>query len=296
MGISLITERWSGDNSQQTSPDAKNYQLTAERVLDITVDDPLNDNSFTVMAAMLDPQIRNAYPLDYYLRCDDLKCERVTPNLFKLTAHYLTKAQLEQSPLDLPADVEYDVIVTEEEIDCDADGNHICTIVGESFDPPIRAPLYDTVVRVGRNLASYDDAWAKSFRNRVNSTDWGAYEAGSARVVSLKGQSVLDKDFQYARVTAEIQIRDAAPGSTIDKAWYRRVAAKGFWILDSGKPRRITAGDLNSDLTGDAAAQFATEPWFHDTTTGALIVSKDDAQFYEFKIFQTEDLNELGLI
>jgi hypothetical protein len=287
MPIQDITERWSADETNQESPDAKNYTLTTNRVLDVTVDDPENWNSLFITAAMVDPQIRNSYPFDFFLRCDNLNVKRISPFRYEVSAHYETHAKLEQSPLDLPPDISYDSIVTEEEIDQDADGNPILTVLGEGFDPPVREPSYDTIIRVSRNLATYDEDWAQSFRNRVNSAEWKGYQAGTVRVVSIKGDSVADQDFIYWRVSAEFQIRDPYPGQDASKTWYKRLLANGFTV-------RNGAGKIGPALL--ETGEFSGVPVLHDTTTGAQITDPTMAQWYYFKTKRTADLNDLGLI
>jgi hypothetical protein len=286
-----LTERWSGDEIGQNSPDAKNYTLTGERVLDVVVTDPANWNSFAVAGWLSDPNIRAQYAvngvnIDFYLKCNNLKIKKTSPVTYEVSASYFTTSQLGQSPLNNPPSISFSQVANEEPVDQDTNGNPIGTILGEDFDPPMHMIINDPIVRVSRNLASYDDTWAQSFRNTVNSLPWNGYPAGSVRVNSIAGDSVLDASFSYWKVTGEFQIRGAPPGKTVQYAWYRRVKAQGFMVKVGSMVQRGV----------DQNGQDTPVPVNHDTTTGAQLAWGATPQWYYFQLYPLADLNALGLI
>jgi hypothetical protein len=291
MAIVSITERWSGDSLDEQSPDARHFTLGATRVLDILVDDPANDNSFTIGASLGDPTLRSAYPQDFFLRCNNLQIVRTSPIRFELRASYFMQGNLFGGPLSLPPIISWGSIVTEEEVPYDANGNGFVTGIGEAFDPPPRVPVYDRLLTVTRNVANYDDSWAGSFRNAVNSAPFYTYPAGTVRVVNLDAQSVLDVDFQYWTVTGTFQIRRATNVLSDAQAWYYAIQAKGMICKnDAGSGYRYVTAD------GTDSGAISPVPMPHDTSTFKQLAPGASIQYYKFQVFQSADLNQLGLV
>jgi hypothetical protein len=286
-----ITERWSGDVVGQQSPDAKNYTLTADRILDVFVDDPQNWNSFLIAQWLSDPVIRGDYSvagvdIDSFLKCSNHSVTKVAPNRYVVKASYLTSSQLGQSPLNNPPSISFGQITYEEPCDQDVNGNPVTTVNGEPFDPPVLVQYFDVTIRVTRNVATYDDGWAQNFRNTVNSTTWNGYPPGVVKLVSLTGESVLDSDFQYWKVSAEFQIRNPPPGKSSQYAWYRRIMAVGYYVKSGAQIVRVL----------DGRGQPMAVPAAHDTTTGAQLAPGAPIQWYYFQVFPTTDFNQLGLV
>ncbi len=146
---------------------------------------PANWNSLLIGGALSDPMLRGSYPSDFFLRCDDLQIQRLTPYLFRTTAGYLGK---QGNPLDQPPQIYWGSTVTEEEIDVDMDGNPIIMVTGEGFDPPVREPVYDRILRITRNIADYNDNWATLFRNATNANQFGSFPPGTALCRSLDAE------------------------------------------------------------------------------------------------------------
>lgn len=284
MGIT-VTERWSGDSLTQGSPDARNFSLAATREFDVTADTN-SYTSFDVAGLMSDPVLRGAFPQDVFLRCNNIQIRKTAPFMFLVSVSYFTQGTLGGGPLSVPPSIAWGSLVTEEEIPYDINGNGICTVLGEPFDPPPRTPVYDRILRIQRNLANYDENWAGLFRNAVNSAPFFGFPTGTVRTVALDGQSVLDDTFSYWSVTGEFQIRKAPPNSSDQYAWWTFVQAKGLYVKKSGKV--VLGLDDNGNPT--------TVPVYHNTSTGAQLGRGDPIQYYKFQMLPTADLNAIGLI
>lgn len=278
-----ITERWSGDSLTQDSPDARHYSVGATREFDITTDD-LSDTSFDI--ADFVTALRSAYPQFASLRCNHIDIRKVSPYHYHAVVSYFMHGPLGGGPLSIPPQISWGSVVAEEEIPYDINGNGICTVLGEPFDPPPRVPVYDRILTIQRNVAYYDDAWAGDYRNAVNSSTFAGFPAGTVRVIGLDGQSVLDDDYSYWSVTGQFQIRRAPPNSTDQYAWWTFVQARGLYVKKSGKV--VLGLDENGNPT--------TAPVYHNTTSGAQLARGAAIQYYKFQVYPTADLNALGLI
>lgn len=294
MPVVDVTRRWSAEEITTNSPDNKNFKATATDVYDVILGDPTNDDCAT---ALLDPRIpilRQSHRNSFYLRCTDVDPKRVAPNRVEVTCEYEATCKLTVAPWDMPPDIEWDFVTTEEEVDQDANGAYLGTICGEPFDPPLRDPISDLVLRVTRNVKDFDPSQARAYMNTVNGDVFMGQPKGTAKINIFKASSVNDTDLIYFKRVVEIQFRRGAPRTTDDKAWWRRVAASGFYFmkLDPTTQKmviaRATDGDLNPALKGDDAKRPTSTPVLHDTTTGALILDPKNTQWYERPRFQLQ--------
>jgi hypothetical protein len=292
LGIVSITERFTGNQTNQESPDALHYSLSSTRVLDILVDDPQNWDSFKISSALSDPQIRSAYPDDFWLRCSGLQVTQISPIRYVATATYAIHSQLGLSPLSNPPIISYHTLLEEYESDIDTNGNAIECITHEDFDPPVRINTHDRVLRIVKNIPNYTESWADQFRNATNSVSFAGYEAGTVKCIQLDADSVADAAFQYWRVQSAFQIRGAQPGSTAAKAWHARRQAKGYYVNFGSD---MAMGNADVRRATDGSGHEVVIPVCHDIITGRRLDPSAPPQFYEFPVFPSVDLNLIGL-
>lgn len=279
MAVHAVSERFSGKGLGIESPDAKTFSQNATRVFDVLVNN-LSDNEVVALTAPGIPQVRDPHPTNAYLRASSVHAQKTAPYRYEVQIGYAAPGSPGQSPLDQPLSIELDAIVSEEDFDVDANGTAMVTVTGEAFKPAIKVPVYDTVIRCSKNLPTVDPVFISTYRNTVNSDNWNGFPPGTVRITSFKAQSVSDADQPYWSVSAEFQVRRAAPGSTDAKAWYKRVLAQGYKSkFSTGSPLHIFGGALVR----------------HDKTTGVWLRDTEDSQFYEFKIFRSLPFAPLGL-
>ena len=156
MAANPATERYSGEGIGTSSRDSKTYQTTAQRVFDVTVTDPQNDDSATVQLAEGIPITKlSMHPSRPWLLCVDVQVRRVSPILFEVTANYdspIGSTSENDDPLLQPPIIEWATVSEECEIDEDVYGVPICTIIGEPFDPPLKVTKKDLLLRITRIL------------------------------------------------------------------------------------------------------------------------------------------------
>ena len=225
MGIVSITERFTGNQTTQESPDALHYSLSSTRVLDILVDDPPNWDSFLISAALSDPQIRSAYPDDFWLPAAACRFRSYRRSGTSRQPPMPFTRELGLSPLSLPAIISYHTVLEEYDTDIDINGNPIHCITGEDFDPPVRINTHDRMLRitehpqlqrtVGRPVPQ-----CRQLRPvpRVSGGNGKWQHAGRRQRFGFR-LPVLASDGQF-------QIRFAFPLSTDAKAWYARRQAR----------------------------------------------------------------------
>ncbi len=288
MSVTSVSERFTGPDMGQESPDAKNYTSTATRVFDVLVSDPVGDDESTVLLSGFVPFIRDSHPDFIGLRCSNISAKRMSPFRYEVRAQYTGNMQLGMSPLDMPPDISWSFAVTEEEIDQDANGDAILTAAGESFDPPIRAPRWDRVLRVVRNMQDYDDDLADELIWTTNEDTVMNRPPGAGLLTVFDGVSVADEDEPYWKVTCEWHFRAAPPGKDASFAWFRRVLAQGFFIID------INGKQWHPTIRGVPIAK----PCLHHVADGTFISGQkpSDAEWYYFQIFGSGDHDAIGIL
>lgn len=297
------TLRWSGRGGGEVARDNSLTTQNAILVYDVITTSALDDESTVLLAAGL-PITRQSHPTNLYLRCSSRQARKMSPLHWEVTCSYEMIGK-NGNPLNAPPQIEWTTSTTEEEIDEDIEGRPICTVVGEPFDPPIRSPRSDLVLRVTRNLPTFDPSVIRFYTDTVNADTILGQPPGTARIKHLSALSVTDDDFVYWRASIEIHFRRGAPRTTDERAWWTRVRAQGFFVkvplpVGIGLP-----GALVIKRATDDTGAPVTKPVLHySVATGnkqpgeRIPVDPNDpwplAQWYEFQHLESRPFGPLG--
>lgn len=277
-----VTEKFAIDAGYE-SPNNQLFTTTARRYFDVILGG--SETILDVLTSTDLPQVPSLHPTIPFLRQSGLGVRRLSPVHYEVTANYGAQGngKPNTNPLDEVAQVEFDAIVSEEEFDTDINGDAMVMVTGEAFNPRIRVPVYDNVIRVTRNLPpnKVDPNTISAYRNSVNNDNWYGLPPGTVRITMFKAQSISDDEQTYWRVSAEFQIRRGAPRTTDDKAWYKRVLAEGYMACFAA---------------GQKPFRFGGAKVLHKVSDGTYISNKANAEWYEFQVFESKSFNDLGLI
>lgn len=287
MAVIDIKEGYTGEEASGQSDDGKTGTRDASRVFSATVSDPVNDTVDTVKRATGIPRIRDPHPVDSYMRCRRVRVNRESPIFFKIFCDYQAPTYTDdENPLDKPAEISYGDASTVEPIDCDVNGAPICTVNGESFDPPVTREYGDMTLTVVRNQATFDAIGYSAFKNTTNSTAFLGWPTGTVRCFPILGQSVSDGNFDYWVATFMFAFRRGAPLTTDERAWWKRIRHEGF-------KEKVTFGASSKIVHAtDEKRQPTTVPVLLDVN-GVKITDPTLAVWLEFQVFASMDLNAL---
>lgn len=293
MAIVNVKKGWSGQRSSAHT-DGSTGGRDADDVYTILVDDPTNDTTLTVEASPLVVQIGDQHPGDPFRRCTNVHTERVSPTLFKLTPRYgMVGLDVNGvpapglSPLDVRPLIRWTANTTDGPIDESVTGTIIGTVNGEPFDPPVTEELSDLVLVYTRNMAVYDSVFFAGFSNRVNSAPFLNWPAGTVLCKAVVAENVLEKGFEYWRVTGEFHFREQGKATTAEKTWYKRIAHEGFMVRASAGAEPKWAEDGEGNKVPVPVRLNADGTKKSDQST---------ANWLEFKTRYTADLNSMNLI
>lgn len=183
------------------------------------------------------PVAGSKYPNTDFVLAGRAKMNQVSPIMTIATVEYRGEiapqngsGQPSQNPINAPPSIDWDTILTEEEIDEDADGNPILTAAGERVRG-IKAEFPDIILTVQRNFANWNSYVQAAFARATNSAPFAGWPAGTGRVVKLKANSVISdpsKGLGYWRGTLQVKFR-IPWRTTPDKAWYARWLHQGYF-------------------------------------------------------------------
>jgi hypothetical protein len=242
------------------------------------------------------PKIRNQYGGAQWLRVVNVTASRTSPLLWEVQVQYQTPQGAggggAQSPLLTPPKIKYGSEVTTEDIDTDVDGKAILMVTTEEPNPRITREFHTPLIHIQRNVLWVNSSIIADYRMVTNADTWYGNPPGTCLIRSLEAENVPDADFDYWVVNASIAIRRGAPNTTDDKAWHVRRLAQGFL---ENVPDPVGGPDLKG-VTATKNGKPVAKPVLHDITDGFLINNPLNAEWYEWKIYESKPFSELGLI
>lgn len=186
----------------------------------------------------------------------------------------------------------------------DEEGDPIVTSAKAPFNPPIEIAIPHAVVRFTRWESSFTTSTIKAYVGKVNSSTFGAYDAGWVMCTNIEASEEWEQDAngnpqKFWMVTYEFE------ACYDDKDTFRplQVLDADFYFLDtadSNKRKLIyidKTGTLGAEDDLAAGATPVPSP-IPLTSTGAPIAAAGlpaMAHYLEFNIYGEADFNALGL-
>jgi hypothetical protein len=252
--------------------------------------DENTDEHVTVVAGC--PQIGDVYPYDANARCRRVHASNAAFSklVWIVTCDYSTGPEIEASPLDDPAEIEWSTDQYQKIFVKDIDGDWICTTAGELFDPPPEGDDSRWTVRVRKNLAAVP-AWVLQYRNAVNSTsftiDGISVAARCAKMSALRISSVQQRnDIAFRILEMAIHVNE--------ETWDKEIENCGFFEVSSGSGetrRHIMVWDASNSKWVKTP-----KPWPIDESGVAIAnPTPTNIVFNRYRIYPEKNFNSLPL-
>ena len=209
----------------------------------------------------------------------------------------------QQPPTLRPVKRSASVRWTQRALQQDEDGEPIVTSAKTPFNPPIEIAIPHPVVRFTRWESSFTTSTIKAYVGKVNSSTFGAYDAGWVMCTNIEASEEWEQDAdgnpqKYWMVTYEFE------ACYDDKDTFRplQVLDADFWFLDPGdsNKRKPIFVLENGNYTGDAEAAGATPvPSPIPISSSGIVLQASEIpasiHYLEFNIYGQADFNALGL-
>jgi hypothetical protein len=251
------------------------------------------------------PAAGSFFPHFPFVVCERAQLQRVSPIFWIVTMNYSGEIAPDEnsnqggggggggfstSPLNAPPKIDWDDVESEEETDEDFDGKPIATANNEPIEG-VKVLIPDQTVTIRRNMAFFSPYIQARYRRSVNSDPFLGWPPGTAKLMKLSASNVIDKEFGYWEVTAQVQFR--YPYRTeAERAWYARVRHEGYYERID-----LTGPDAGSKIV--RAVDGNKEPMQRKVLLneeGYRLPADEEAQWKEFKLYDSLPYNALGLI
>lgn len=295
MGTVLsVLESWEGDEGGWQSPDGQTGNSTFTRKFTVVVDNTGGAVRAPQVLAHGDvPKRGDPHPWNFWFRCRGVSASKVSPTYYEVTATYTaetTESDSGTSPIDQPAEIEFNTITSEEEVDEDISGNPINNTNGEPI-AGVKIPVGDLSATISKNLISFNPIAIYQFTNTVNAGNFMGFPRGVVRLASLRARIQYSEEVTYWTVTANFHFRYPVR-TTAERSWWKRIRNEGY-LVKLIDPFTGVLGDKLYHAT-DADGDKVTKPVMIDAD-GKQIEDASLAHWLEFQVFRYTDFNQLNL-
>lgn len=255
-----------------------------------------DDSESVRIACQRSGQIRrpgDVHPGNFALRCNGVSVNQVSPLVYRAVESYISAPRPEdededeqQAPWNLPAEISFSSNKSEVETDVDADDDAIVNAGTREPVTGIKKRLTDLKITVVKNYFGFNPDSIQEYNDSVNSEAFLGFPAGTVIVDDISAVRAFHNGTEFYKVTVILLRRKPYPSTVSDaEAWYFRRAVKGYYEVKSGKIIRSVDGEKMPVST----------PVYLDKTTGERLADGDPIEFETTKIFESKDLNQMGL-
>lgn len=217
------------------------------------------------------PQICDEFPDAPYIKVTSQNPVRISPVFWIVTINYaglVNDEGFSDSPVNMPPDLVWSDVDSEEATDEDTWGNPIVTACGEPISG-VTTKLADIQLQVKRNFLEFSPAVQHQYRHSVNADLFAGFAPGVAKLTKMSAKKNWHRGCgAYWEVTANIVFR--YPWRTHPyRSWYARIRHEGFYERQGTKM-----------LIGAPDQEFGVQAWGYLTInnrtgaiTGAVLVN-----------------------
>lgn len=245
-----------------------------------------------LQALNLIPREGDPHPSHFLYRCESVTLQKVGPLYYEGQATYAATPRPQNEtedetvlPWQIPTELNYATVKSEEPTDIDADGN---PIRNNGTDEPIEGitrQVSDQVIIATKAFINYEPAVNYLFYDSVNDAAFLGFPAGTVKLDDIDPTPSYHDNQLYYKVTTKFVVRKPfnVPAA---EAWYKRLPVRGFYEFNSALNKVIRAVD-------DENKPVST-PVYLDKDTGVRIPVGDPIQFRTVKIYESKDFSQLG--
>jgi hypothetical protein len=200
------------------------------------------------------------------------------------------------NPLEAPPSVRWSTESREEAVTLDRNGTPVLNSAGDPMDPTITRTVSNPVVTIERMLPAFDPDLILTYKDRVNSSAWMGYPAGTVLCKDITADRVFDADWGYMwRQSLVFSIKPiiVAESPDPDAPWQTDtdVISPGHAVqaLDAGKRHRKD-GKLEQIMIDDAPVSdpvYLQEDGTYDP--------EGDPHYLVFDVFDEAEFADLNL-
>lgn len=225
MSVLWVRPIWEGRDADGDAK-ARRYQQTWK----VRTDSKWDDQTVVLSHPSI-PNYGAKFPNDLSAFCQKITAsqESLSPYFWRVTANYSTEKELDENPLDTPAEITWDPEEFQRVLAVDADGNAVVNSAQDPYDPPVEVDDSRQIATVVKNVANVP-SWILQYRNVVNSDafslDGISISAGQAKLKAIKisaWKRVNDVSFRTLTIPLNLD----------EDGWLVKVQDMGFYEIDA---------------------------------------------------------------
>jgi hypothetical protein len=248
------------------------------------------------------PQVGQPYPGTDFVLAKKAVVSQVSPILSIVTVNYEGEiapqngdGQPSSNPIFAPPTIDWANSTEELEIDEDADGVPITTVVGEPIRG-VKRRFTDQVLTVQRNFLLWNEYLQNQYMDTVNLDRIRSWPPGTGLIIDISAKNVISEQGGYWKGTFKVHFRKPIR-TTPDKAWYSRVRHEGFYerVDSEGPPDANGNYPFNIVRAVDKNKQPTTKPVLLDQF-GKRVTDANATYWKEVKRYPSSNFSALGFI
>ncbi|WP_254513870.1 hypothetical protein [Anatilimnocola floriformis] len=244
------------------------------------------------------PQNRSSHASDVKALCVSSNCAFSSLSgrrgiVFKITATFNTDVEPFANPLDEPPVVRWGYTADTKIVEHDVNNVAILNKAGDKFETPVEVEDVIESFTYTFNLPYNPRNLAKTFRNKINDSDWLDFFARTCRCrgieISERQTAMIptgeadDKKIYYWTVTGEFAIRD--------DEWKVRILEQGYRELKGG----VLVDIFMPDEDGNPTEERASFPILLDNAGAAQLVGPKVPVYTDWDVIEQADFDSLGI-
>lgn len=181
------------------------------------------------------------------------------------------------NPIDHPLKISWGTAKFEKAVEKDINGVAIVNSAGDYFDPPPTIDDSRTILRITKNLATFDPTIAHDFKDSINSDTWHGYPPRTWKVEDITAELKFNAECGwYEEVTFELALNP--------DLWKKEILDQGLRKLSGGSQANIK----------DTNGEDITSPMLLNGS-GAPLAPLGTPTYLLFQVYKERAFSGLGL-
>ena len=299
-----VKETTSG-NLESEMDDQGFLQLSVSRQFTILLSDGTNDNVVSVKVNASNfglPREGSRHPSNVNFVCKSVSVEKTSVCLYEASVSYESPVfeqaeggNEDDNPLNVPADIQFSTVVSEEETQSDINGDALLNSAKSPFTG-ITMEITDMAISIAKNVATFNPTEMQYYNGAINSDNFLGYEAGQLKLQNYTASPVVG-NINYWKLTLSLLARTPTPQVPADKVWYRRVQDKGRYILEdvpTGEDGKTSREAVPAYLGENV--KIASNVEVNLDSSGGRLPDGSPPQFLFFQMNLEASFTDLGIL
>lgn len=238
------------------------------------------------------PREGSRHPSNVNFVCKSVSLEKTSVCLYEAQCTYespvyeTADGEPNDNPLNVPPEISFSTVVTEEETEMDMLGNPLVNSAGSPFTG-VTMEITDMAISINKNVATFNPTEMIYYNGAINSDNFLGFAAGQLKLQNFTATPVLG-EINYWKLTLSIMARTPTPNVPSDKVWFRRIQNKGRYVLNDNNDQVPATMGENIKIASNVMVNL--------DSAGKRLPDNAPPQFLFFQMNPIASFNALGIL